>query len=173
MFASTRERLVLMSGLAAVLVGLAFAPALIAAQTSESTHPSLDKRRITGTLAMSSESHNAEGHSSHQAAYILYPQGTCLYSGTVTFSSTAPVDIMVYSDVTGLNTGGLTVHKVGDRSYAVTTLLANATSGTVDFVGAAVLAHTADSEPYGVVASVDALRKSDTLKTNAQNSACQ
>jgi hypothetical protein len=58
MFASARERVALMSGLAAaVLVGLAFAPALIAAQTpsGESTHPSLDKRRITGTLAMGSD----------------------------------------------------------------------------------------------------------------------
>jgi hypothetical protein len=80
---------------------------------------------------------------------------------------------MVYHDVTGLNTEGLMVHKVGERLYAVTTLLANATSGTVEFVGAAVLAHTSGSEPYGVVASVDALRKSDTLETNMQNSACQ
>lgn len=173
MFESRKERLALTSGLAAAaLLGLAFAPVLIAAQAPENSHPSLDKRRVTGTLTLASESHNAEGHSSHQAAYVLYPQGECLYSGTLTFSSTAPVDIMVYHDVTGLNTEGVTVHNVDGKSYAVTTLLTNATSGTVDFVGAAVLAHTGGGEPYGIVASVDALRKSDTLESGMQNSAC-
>lgn len=95
----------------------------------------------------------------------MYPQGNCLYSGTVTFSNTKPVDILVYHDVTGVSTGDITVHNVEGKSYAVTTLLENVTKGTVAFVGAAILAHSTDSAPYGVVTSVDALRKSDTIET--------
>lgn len=98
----------------------------------------------------------------------MYQQGNCLYSGTVTFSSTKPVDILVYRDVTGVNTGDITVHNVEGKSYAVTTLLENATKGTVDFVGAAILAHSTDDTPCGVVASADALRKSHTIETGCR-----
>lgn len=136
-------------------------------EQQQQQHPSIGKKRIIGTLVVQSSPHNAEGHSSHQAAYLLYPQGgRYVYSGTLTFSSTKPIDLMVYHDVTGSagainGTKGLAIHEVDGRSYVVTTLLKNATSGTVaGFAGSAVLAHMADgSEPYTIVATVDALRK--------------
>lgn len=119
--------------------------------------PETYSRRITETFAEQSGPHNAEGHSAHQALYFVYPIEGKIYDGRVTFTSTSGVDILVYHDVTGANTTGLTVHKVDGRSYAVTPLLKNVTSGTVDFLGAGILAHTAASNPYTVVASVNAI----------------
>ena len=119
--------------------------------------PETYSRRIDETFVEQSGSHNAEGHSAHQALYLVYPIEGKIYDGRVTFTSTSGVDILVYHDVTGANATGLTVHKVDGRSYAVTALVKNVTSGTVDFVGAGILAHTATSNPYTVVATVNAI----------------
>lgn len=119
--------------------------------------PDVYSRRIADSFAEDSGPHNAEGHSAHQALYFVYPIEGKIYSGSVTFTSTSGVDILVYHDVTGANTTGLTVHKVDGVSYGVTTLMKNVTSGTVNFVGAGILAHTASSTPYKVVASVQAI----------------
>lgn len=157
-FASARE-------VPAALIGLANKIEQLPSEPSTATtHPSTGKRRISETFVIDSSSHDATGHSSHQASYLLYPQANnYLYSGILTFSSTKPVDIIVYHDVTGVDAKGApTIHEVTGRSFAVTTLLKNATSGTVSFAGAGVLAHTAGGEPFTVVATVDALRKSVT-----------
>jgi hypothetical protein len=144
----------------AALTGLAEKIEKLPSSTPSATpHPSVGKRRISETFVIDSSSHDAKGHSSHQASYLLYPQANHIYSGLLTFSSTRPVDILVYHDVTGID-AKVATHEVNGRSYAVTTMLKNATGGTVQFAGAAVLAHTVDGEPFTVVATVDALRKS-------------
>jgi hypothetical protein len=125
------------------------------------------KRRITETMVRQSASHNAEGHSSHQAAYLLLANPGYVYNGAVTFSATKPVDIMVYHDVTGQNVTGVPVHVVNGRSFAVTTLLKNATAGSMNFVGSGILAHTAAGEQYTIVATVDVLRKVVTGQTKS------
>lgn len=123
------------------------------------------RRRISETVVKQSTSHNAEGHSPHQAAYLLLAQNGYIYNGAVTFSTTKPVDILVYHEVTAFSTdnlGGIAVHVVNGTRYAVTTLMKNVTSGSVDFAGAGILVHTAASDPYTVVATIDALRKLST-----------
>jgi len=125
----------------------------------------IGKRRITETVVQQSSSHNAEGHASHQAAYLVSAAKDYVYSGTVTFTSTKPVDILVYHDVTGFASDqlkGLTIHVVDNQSYAVTPVLKNVTSGTVSFAGSKLLAHTTSSDPFTVVATIDVLRKSLT-----------
>jgi hypothetical protein len=124
------------------------------------------KRRVTGTVVKQSSPHDAVGHSSHQAAYMLMAQPGYLYNSAVTFSSTRPVDILVYHDITGTDpetVSGVAVHVVDGRTFAVTTMLKNVTSGSVNFVGSGILAHTAAGDPYTIVATVDAIRKSSTL----------
>jgi hypothetical protein len=128
---------------------------------ADAPEPSIDsgKRRITETMVRQSAPHNAEGHSSHQAAYLLLANSGYVYNGAVTFTATRPVDILVYHDVTGQNVTGVPVHVVNGRSFAVTTLIKNATAGSANFVGSGILAHTAAGEPYTMIATVDALRK--------------
>ena len=159
-FASAGEVPVALTGLAEKMEKLPSLP-------SATPHPSVGKRRISETFVIDSSSHDAKGHSSHQASYLLYAQTNYIYSGLLTFSSTKPVDILVYHDVAGID-AKVTMHEVNGRSYAVTTMLKNTTAGTVSFAGAGILAHTVDGEPFTVVATVDALRKSATTKPAAK-----
>jgi hypothetical protein len=152
-----------LTDLAAEIEKLASAP-----QEAKPPHPSLGKRRIAETFVIPSAPHDAEGHSLHQAAYLLYPQAGYIYSGTLTVSSTLPADVLVYHDVTGASANDttrlLTVHKVAGRQYAATTLMKNVTSATFSFAGSAVLVHRAggSSDPFVAVATIDALRKVST-----------
>lgn len=129
----------------ALALGIVLAVSIVAVSTlqnaAEAQGPSAPKR-IVGTIAEASQPHDAEGHSAHQVVYYVHPYEGYLYQGTVTFATSAPVDILAYHDVTGEeDTSGLTLHKVDGRTYAVATLMKNTTAGTVEFVGAGILAH--------------------------------
>lgn len=112
---------------------------------------------VRGSWVQTSISHNAEGHSAHQVVHFFSPQDGFIYNGKVTFTSSKGVDIIAYHDITNqsTNTTGLKIWKVEGKTYAVTTLLTNVTSGTVDFVGSGLLAHSASGDPYVVVYSAD------------------
>jgi hypothetical protein len=110
-------------------------------QTTEARTADVPKR-IIETVAKASEPHDAEGHETHGAVYFVYPQEGFIYDGKVTFVASRPVDIMIYHDVTGQeDTEGLPLHVVNGRTYAVTTAMRDVTSGTVEFIGAGILAH--------------------------------
>lgn len=135
--------------LIALSLGIVLAASVIAVAALQDTAEAQTEapKRIVGTAAQASQPHDAEGHSSHGAVYYVYPHEGYLYDGEVTFSTSTPVDILVYHDVTDQNdTSGLTLHTVNGRTYAVTTAMKNVTSGTVEFLGAGVLAHKVVSE---------------------------
>jgi hypothetical protein len=112
---------------------------------------------VRGSWIQTSIPHNAEGHSTHQVVDLFSPADGLVYNGKVTFSSSKGVDIIAYHDITGqsMNTTGLKVWKVGDKTYVTTTLITNTTSGTVEFVGSGLLAHSAASDTYTVAFSAD------------------
>lgn len=129
-------------------------------------------RRVSGSWVLTSAAHNAEGHESHQVVHFFSPQAGAVYNGKITFTSSKGVDVIAYHDITDqtTNTTGLRTWKVDGKTYAITPLLTNATAGTVDFVGAGLLAHAAASDPYTVVYTADGLAKKTTT-TNASSSA--
>ena len=137
----------------AVVAGIVASTAIIMAIQQAEAQSTAFTRRVTGSWVQTSSSHNAEGHSAHQVVNFFNPQPNAVYSGKVTFTASKGVDIIAYHDVTGQNTKGLKTWKVGDKTYATTTLMSNVTSGTVDFVGSGLLAHSVASDPYTVVYS--------------------
>lgn len=129
----------------ALALGIVLTVSTVAVTAFQNTAEAQDTqppKRIVGTVAEDSQPHDAEGHSAHQVVYYVYPHEGYLYDGKVTFATSAPVDILVYHDVTDQeDTAGLTLHVINGRTYAVTTAMKGATSGTVEFIGAGVLAH--------------------------------
>jgi hypothetical protein len=95
--------------------------------------------------------HNAKGHESHEVVNLQNATEGSVYTGTVTFNSSKPVDIMVYEDVTGKNTNStVKIWEIDAKKFATKTLAKNATQGTLDFQGAGLVTHSASSEPYTV-----------------------
>ena len=143
--------------LAAVGVVLIFAMGvgLMAAQNADAQAKNM--KWVRGSWIQESTSHNAEGHSAHQVVNFFNPQDGFIYNGKVTFTSSKGVDIFAYHDITDQSAAatGLGTWKVGEKTYATTILMKNVTSGTVEFVGAGLLAHSASSDPYSLVYSAD------------------
>jgi hypothetical protein len=102
-------------------------------------------------MTQASIPHNAKGHESHQVVNLQNATEGSVYTGTVTFNSSKPVDIMVYEDVTGKITNStVKIWEVDAKKFATKTLAKNATQRTLDFQGAGLVRHSASSEPYTV-----------------------
>lgn len=151
----------LTTALIAVAIGASLVIAIAAISMQEAEAQLKFTRRVTGSWVVTSVAHNAEGHSSHQVVHFFGPQTGAIYDGKITFTSSKGVDIIAYHDITNqtTNTTSLKTWKVDGKTYAITPLLTNATAGTVDFVGAGLLAHSATSDPYTVVYTADGLAK--------------
>jgi hypothetical protein len=152
---TTKLRISAISTAVGVVLMLAIGVSLMAAQDAEAQAKNM--KWVRGSWIQESTSHNAEGHSAHQVVNFFNPQDGFIYNGKVTFTSTKGVDIIAYHDITDQSTAatGLTTWKVGDKTYATTPLMKNVTSGTVEFVGAGLLAHSASSDPYSIVYTAD------------------
>jgi len=134
----------------AVVAGIVASTAIIIAIQQAEAQSTTFMRRVTGSWVQTSSPHNAEGHGTHQVVNFFNPQPDAIYSGKVTFTASKGVDIIAYYDVTGQNTTGVKTWKVGDKTYATTTLMSNVTSGTVDFAGSGLLAHSVSSDQYTI-----------------------
>ena len=137
----------------AVVAGIVASTAIIMAIQQAEAQSTTFMRRVTGSWVQTSSPHNAEGHNTHQVVNFFNPQPDAMYSGKVTFTASKGVDIIAYYDVSGQNTTGVKTWKVGDKTYATTTLMSNVTSGTVDFAGSGLLAHSVSSDQYTVAYS--------------------
>jgi hypothetical protein len=102
--------------------------------------------------------HNAKGHESHQVVNLQNTTEGVIYSGTVTFNSSKPTDIIAIDDITGQTNTNATVQvwEVNGKKFAPKTLMKNATEGTVNFEGAGILTHSTSSEPYTVTFTINA-----------------
>jgi len=137
----------------AIVAGIVASTAIIMAIQQAEAQSTTFMRRVTGSWVQTSSPHNAEGHNTHQVVNFFNPQPDAMYSGKVTFTASKGVDIIAYYDVTGQNTTGVKTWKVGDKTYATTTLMSNVTSGTVDFAGSGLLAHSTAGDQYTVAYS--------------------
>lgn len=152
---STKAAIMSITMATAIVLMLAVGTSFMAAQDAEAQ--AKNAVIVRGTWVQTSSTHNAEGHDGHQVVNFFSPEEGLVYNGKVTFTSTRGIDVIAYHDISeqSTNTTGLAVWKVAENTYATTTLMKNVTSGTIEFVGSGLLAHSAASDPYTVVFSAD------------------
>lgn len=112
------------------------------------------------TQVKKSVAHNAIGHESHQVVQFIEPKNNTLYKGIITFTSSIPIDIIAYHDISNIaDTVNKTTIKpwvVDGKTYAPTTIMKNITSGTIDFIGSGITTHIPYNQTYDVVYSIHA-----------------
>jgi hypothetical protein len=108
--------------------------------------------------------HNAKGHESHQIVNFQNSSDGVTYTGTVTFNSSKPVDVISFEDITGKQNANTTIKiwESGDKKLLPITLLKNVTEGSVQFNGSGILAHSAQSSPYNVTFTLNATAENST-----------
>jgi hypothetical protein len=116
------------------------------------------------------------GHQGHQAAIILPPRTDGkLWVGTVTWTSSKPVELVVlhgYTNVTADSAHGVPLIANPPTGAVAITLITPSQfapasdpipSGTTPFVGSAVAFHTLSGAKFTVTYSVDATANSPTI----------
>ena len=151
---SLSEKSLSLGLLIVAILGIAFATS-----TSILNNNQLEAQQQQQT--QTSMPHNAKGHESHQAVHMQNPSQGVVYNGTVTFSTSKPVDIIAVEDVTGQqqqqNTSATAnVWDVNGNKFAPKTLMKNVTEGTVNFQGAGILTHSTSSQPYNATFTINA-----------------
>jgi hypothetical protein len=105
--------------------------------------------------------HSAVGHESHQVVQFLEPKNNTLYKGIITFTSTIPVDIIAYHDISNIsekiNKTTIKPWIIDGKTFAPTTIMKNITSGTVDFIGSGITTHIPYNQTYDVVYSINSI----------------
>ena len=104
--------------------------------------------------------HNAIGHESHQVVQFIEPKNNTLYKGIITFTSSIPIDIIAYHDISKIadtvNKTAIKPWLVNGKTFAPTTIMKNVTSGTVDFIASGITTHIPYNQTYDVVYSIHA-----------------
>jgi hypothetical protein len=123
----------------------------ISAQQDTMLHDTQTKKSVT---------HNAIGHESHQVVQFIEPKDNILYNGSITFKSSIPVDVIVYNDtsntVENATNTNTTTWKIDEKTFVPTTIMKNATSGTIDFRGSGITTHIPYNQTYDVTYSIKA-----------------
>ncbi len=95
--------------------------------------------------------HNAKGHESHQVIIFQNSSDGLKYTGMVTFNLSKPADVISFEEVTNEEQPANATKKiweVGDKKFVPSTLLKNATTGSLNFNGSGILAHSTFSDVY-------------------------
>lgn len=112
------------------------------------------------TQVKKSMTHNAIGHESQQVVQFIEPKNDTLYKVIITFTSSIPIDIIAYHDISHmadkLNKTTIKPWIVDGKTFAPTTIMKNVTSGTVDFIASGITTHIPYNQPYVVVYSIHA-----------------
>jgi hypothetical protein len=132
----------------------------------------MEKIRIQKTSA--SHTDQFPGHESHDIMMIFPPEEGVLYSGTLTFSSSYPVEVVVFHDYEQPEDGPANIFQVdrNGKRFAFSLLMlgeggddkirdmeGGVRSASIPFVGSGLALHTLDGTQFTATYSVDGWKR--------------
>ena len=114
------------------------------------------RKKIHFTQTITSSQDPGQGHENHQLAFVLSPNIGTLYDGSITFTSSEPVQLVVLHEITSIDAKGQSVWTVdGNTMYGFSLFDPEQKSGSFEFTGAAVALHSTTSKEFTATVSVD------------------
>ncbi len=114
------------------------------------------RKKIHFTQTVTSIQDPGQGHENHQLALILSPNQGTLYDGSMTFTSSEPVSIVILHEINPNQAKGQPTWSVdGKTIYGLSILDPEKKSGTIEFTGAALALHSSNSKKFTATTSVD------------------
>lgn len=114
------------------------------------------RKKIHFTETITSSQDPGQGHESHQLALILSPNEGTLYDGSLTYTVSEPVQIVVLHEISDLQAGGQPIWTVdGSTTYGLSLIDQGASAGSFEFTGAALALHTSTPDQFTATVSVD------------------
>ena len=146
-----------MRKLITVLIAGIFAVGIISASSiSEQFADAGSRKKIHFTQTITSSQDPGKGHENHQLALILSPNEGTLYDGSMTFTSSVPVQLVVLHEINSQEAKGQPTWTVdGNTMYGLSLIDLQEKSGSFEFPGAALALHSTNSEEFTATVSVD------------------
>ncbi|HMK32878.1 MAG TPA: hypothetical protein VK431_04565 [Nitrosopumilaceae archaeon] len=113
-------------------------------------------KKIQFTQTITSSQDPGLGHSDEQMTIVLPPNNGSIYHGSITYSASQPVQIVIFHQIDKSDSKGQPTWTVdGNTFYALTTIDSNSNGGSLDFTGSAIGLHSTNSSKFTATVSVD------------------
>jgi hypothetical protein len=113
------------------------------------------RKKIHFTQTITSSQDPGQGHESHQLAIILMPSEGTIYDGSLTYTASQPVQIVVLHEITENDAKGQPTWTIdGDKIYGLS-LVDKGISDSFEFTGAALALHSPNPQEFTATVSVD------------------
>ena len=113
-------------------------------------------KKIHFTDTIISQKDPGQGHESHQLALILSPSEGTIFDGSMTFTASSPVQIVILHEISENDVHGQPTWTIdGDKIYGLSLIDRGTSSDTIEFTGAALALHSPSSEEFSATVTVD------------------
>ena len=113
-------------------------------------------KKVHFTQTITSSQDPGLGHENHQLALILSPNEGTIYDGSMTFTSSELVKVVVLHEINQNDVQGQDVWNVNENTiYGLSLIEPEKKSGSFEFTGAAVALHSTNSKEFTTTVSVD------------------
>ena len=113
-------------------------------------------KKIHFTQTITSSQDPGQGHEGHQMALILSPNTGTIYDGSLSYTASQPVEIIILHEIEKEESKGQAIWTVdGEKYYALSLIDLEASSGSFEFTGAALGLHRSDNSEFSATVSVD------------------
>ena len=113
-------------------------------------------KKINFTKTITSSQDPGEGNENQQLALILSPNQGTLYHGSMTFTASEPVEIVVLHEINSNDVQGQPTWTIdGKTIYAMSLIDEKTKSNSFDFTGVALALHSSNSKEFTATVSVD------------------
>jgi len=114
------------------------------------------RKKIHFTQTITSSQDPGQGHQNHQLALILSPNDGTIYDGSMTFTSSESVQIVVLHEINSQDAKGQPTWTIdGKTIYGLSLIDLDEKSGSFEFTGAALALHSPTSKKFTTTVSVD------------------
>ena len=114
------------------------------------------RKKIHFTQTITSSQDPGKGHENHQLALILSPNEGTLYDGSMTFTSSEPVQVVILHEINSQEQKGQPIWTVNRNTvYGLSLIDLGEKSGSFEFTGAALALHSPNSKEFTATVSVD------------------
>ncbi len=141
---------------ALLIIGIFAISIIFVSSTSEQFVDAGSRKKIHFTQTITSSQDPGQGHENHQLSIILSPNKGTIYDGSMTFTSSEPVQIVVLHEISSQESKGQPTWSVdGKTVYGLSLIDLQEKSGSFEFTGAALALHSPNSKEFTSTVSVD------------------
>lgn len=129
-------------------------------------------KQIAKQVTVTSVQDPIPGHEGHQLGLLLPPEDGKIYTGTLTYTASKPVEVVVFhayrpGKEPDVEHGGLVVGQINGKPYAISLMqfpnaVTATNSATVSFTGSGIALHTLNGAKFTATASIHGMQQSVT-----------